>query len=119
MVSHSDEELIQLWRTGLTMTDIGERVGLARERVRQRLKKHGITGHNPNRVPSPEKIREAITKEFSIQHAARLLGVSVQLLIRGIEHADMYEEVEAAFVTRRDYWRNIGLQRTQARLIVV
>jgi hypothetical protein len=94
MVPRNDEELIQLWRTGLTMTDIGERVGLSREHVRQRLKKHGITGHNPNCIPSPERIHEAITTELSLNHVARLLGVSVQLLIRGIDHADMYDEVE-------------------------
>ena len=37
-------EMVALWRSGISMAEIGEAVGLSRERVRQLLKRHGVTG---------------------------------------------------------------------------
>lgn len=39
-----DAELVALWHSGATMTEIGDAIGMTRERVRQILKRNGIEG---------------------------------------------------------------------------
>jgi hypothetical protein len=99
------------------MTEIAQVAGLSRERIRQRLKPHGRSGSNPNRVPSAEAIRQAIQREFSLRQVARLLNVSVERLLRGIERANLEDEVEAAFAARAEHWRGVNRDRTQAKLL--
>lgn len=115
----TDEELVRLWDSGLSMTEIGDQVGLSRERVRQRLRPYGRKGANPNSVPSPEDIRKAITQEFSYPQVSRLLGVSIERLMRGIERAGLKDEVEEAFQARDVYWAERAREREQRRLIPI
>jgi hypothetical protein len=95
--STSDQVLLDLWSGGRTMTQIAEVVGLSRERVRQRLKEHGLSGRNPRRGPTEEQIRDRLFTCASTRELAREIGVSEPLLLRRISDLGIEEEAERAF----------------------
>jgi hypothetical protein len=80
----SDEVILELWGAGMTMTAIGDHLGVTRERVRQRLQRHGISGPDPKNVPPAATILSVMFSCTSTTELAREIGVSERKLLLGI-----------------------------------
>lgn len=62
------------------MTEIGVHAGLSRERVRQRLKRNGIAGHNRSISLTGAEILDVAVKKAHVSEVAETLGMSEQSL---------------------------------------
>lgn len=81
VADYTDEDLIRWYcDEGLTMEECGERVGITRERVRQRLERNGVTGktHGP-RLTDKQKDRLAwlyTNTNEPVTRCAEVVGIS-------------------------------------------
>jgi hypothetical protein len=101
----SDSELINRWDAGESMTEIANAVGLTRERVRQRLKKHGRSGPNHNARHSREAILGAAAGAVSIGQVAKKMQISAGRLLIEVRHYSLQEELDAIFQSVHTAWR--------------
>jgi len=110
-----DNTLIKLYEDqGLSMPKIGERYGVSRQRVHQRLSELGIRGRRWRSNLDPETLQQLYClSRFSKQEIASKLGVSPHKVQRALSHygirrpkiaehlasAHTREEIEQIYVT--------------------
>ena len=99
-----DKEIIELFITGKSQTEIAKKLGLTRERIRQRLLRNGFKGRNFRWIPNRENLLEALSNATSFAHAAQLLGLTDLQLNTTIKHhsASKYlEEVKTGWKSQK------------------
>lgn len=79
----SDEEMIDRWMRGQRKADIARAYGVSRQRIDQRLKRHGIGGPNRNALPEAEQLLNAAQSAFTMDG----LATSVKLTPGALEIA--------------------------------
>jgi 5-methylcytosine-specific restriction enzyme A len=100
--SVSDAQLVALFDGGLHASDIARRVGLTRERVRQRLSRNGRAGTNPHRLPKEPALRAAAKLSTTWRALAERLQISQLLLDRAIESYKIRKEIDALLRSNRN-----------------
>lgn len=97
----SDVELVDRWDRGERMAEIARAVGLTRQRVYQRLLRHGRGG--PNRIPTLARsaILSAARGTTSTDHLAAELSLPVSRLVAQIEQHGIADEVAALLTAAR------------------
>jgi 5-methylcytosine-specific restriction endonuclease McrA len=82
----SDDDIAAMWDAGETMTDIARSHGLSRERIRQRLKRTGREGTNPNRFPAAPVLSSLARESTSLAGMAAALGIAITKLDAALDH---------------------------------
>lgn len=97
----NDVQLVALFRNGETQIAIARRMGLTRERVRQRLARNGLAGRSYGWAPPKAALEDALRKAESIEHAAAILGLERHRFEKAVE----LRELEDALADARQRWR--------------
>ena len=105
-----DAELVALYMGGATMEEIGQAVGLTRERVRQRIRRAGYVGTH-RRGPDPSAVCRAAETALSLGEVARISGCCADAARRVLVTLGKW----AAFKERCTLHRRM---RTRAALLI-
>lgn len=90
----TDNELIRRWDAGERMIDIALAVGLTRERVRQRLERHGRKGPNRNALPGSGELLAAAKGAGSLVELAGELKLPLHTIQLAVEQRGVRDEVQ-------------------------
>jgi hypothetical protein len=115
--SLSDDTLLRHWNDGLTYTAIGALVGITKERVRQRLRRHGISGVNVNPRPLMFDPKAAALNCVSVAEMARIYGVRDRDVLGHLERHGLQEEVGVLLSLTAARRKQERLQARRARAI--
>jgi hypothetical protein len=113
----TDEDLAKRWDSGQTQREIAERVGLTPERVRQRLKRTGRSGPNPNRLPTDEEILRVARGVYSMDEIARSLQIPTSRLVKALEGNDLDFRVRDVLDKRRKERSSLLKETNQATAV--
>jgi 5-methylcytosine-specific restriction endonuclease McrA len=97
----NDIQLVELFRNGETQIAIARRMGLTRERVRQRLARNGLAGRSYGWAPPVSALQDALSKAESVEHAAGILGLEKHRFLKAVELRGCDDALTAA----RERWR--------------
>jgi 5-methylcytosine-specific restriction endonuclease McrA len=97
----SDAELVALFDDGTRAIDIARKVGLTRERVRQRLERNGRVGTNQNRFPKQGALLDAAALSTTWRGLAERLRVTPRTLELALEKHAVRTEVETRLLSNR------------------
>lgn len=117
MSAQSDQEIVALWTSGLTMTEIAARVGVSRERIRQRLKRNGISGTNRNSQLTAEEMLDAVQSRTAFAEVAESLGVSRGMLRLWLESARIETEFWARLDANKQSVKDTRDNAARARIV--
>ena len=97
----NDIHLVELFRNGENQIEIARRLGLTRERVRQRLARNGLAGRSYGWAPPRSTLEDALAKAESVEHAAGILGLERHRFEKAVE----LRGLDAALADARQRWR--------------
>jgi 5-methylcytosine-specific restriction endonuclease McrA len=97
----NDVQLVELFRNGETQIEIARRMGLTRERVRQRLARNGLAGRSYGWAPPKSALEDALRRAESLEHAAGILGLERHRFEKAVE----LRGLEGVLTDARQRWR--------------
>ncbi len=98
----SDKQLIAWWKAHISQSDIARLTGLSRQRIQQRLARHGIGGRNAV-VPSLRAIYAAAGTSTSFKQVADELSISEPRLKRVLDTYGRREKVANRLARNRGW----------------
>lgn len=113
----SDEEIVSLWDLGESMTDIGNRFGLSRERIRQRLLRNDISGRNPNCPYEAEELLRVVRSAGNWADAVAQLHTSKQGLRQWLETTGSVKAAERELANAREAKREKSYEAARQRIV--
>jgi hypothetical protein len=107
-----DVEIVRWWDAGATTVEIARRLGLSRERIRQRLSRNGRTGRQQSVSVSHVELLVAAERTQSQNEMALALGTAKHRVRFAIQRLGLQTEVRALLA--RNGARMRQTQRRQA-----
>ena len=97
----SDHELVALFDDGMRAADIARKIGLTRERVRQRLERNGRGGTNQNRLPKQSALLDASALSTTWRGLSERLNVTPRTLELALAKHAVRPEIETRLLSNR------------------
>ena len=97
----TDTEILALWEQGDNQIEIARHTGLSRERIRQRLARHGIDGKNANAVPKAEVFLRSAGHEATVEDLSRALGISTAAAVKAMKAYGIRADIDSLLAVNK------------------
>ena len=81
-----DSHIIELYSSGMTAREVGDKLGISRDKVYKAMKRCGVKGHS-KRIPTPSGVVERYERGESVLELSKAYGVSRSVVKRWLSDA--------------------------------